>query len=50
MILNHLAQARPHVATGEQHVARQIEIIGQLERDDHDSSRAKQLLAQFEEV
>ena len=41
---------RRHVARGEQIVARQREIIARLERARCDTSDAKRLLLQFEEV
>jgi hypothetical protein len=47
LILRHLAQARQHQAIGEAHLARQHEIIVELERDGHDSKEAKKLFAQF---
>jgi hypothetical protein len=50
MKLDHLAQARRHVAIGERHIARQRELVIELERDGHDASSAKQLLVQFEEL
>jgi hypothetical protein len=45
--LQRLAQARHHVAIGEMHLARQYEIICEFERDGHDATEAKKLLAQF---
>jgi len=50
MLERHLRQAERHVAAGQQHISRQRELIAQLERDDHDTSAAKSLLAQFEEL
>jgi hypothetical protein len=50
MILDHLAMVRRHVARGEQIVAHQREIIARLERGGCDTSDAKRLLLQFEEV
>ncbi len=50
MILDHLAMVRRHVARGEQIVARQHEIIARLERAGCDTSYARRLLLQFEEV
>jgi arginine repressor len=46
----HLAQAREHIAIGEKNIARQTEIVADLERDGHDVTAARQLLAQFEEL
>jgi hypothetical protein len=45
--LNHLAQARRHVAIGEDHIARQAELIDMLVRDGHDAGEARRLLARF---
>jgi PAS domain S-box-containing protein len=44
------SMARRHVATGEQNVARQREIVARLERGGHNSLVAKSLLASFEEL
>jgi hypothetical protein len=49
-LLQHLAQAEDHVAAGTQHVARQREIIAEVERDGHDAPQAKALLEQFEQL
>lgn len=50
MLLEHLAKANEHVELGERHVRRQRELIAELERDGHDSTRARQLLEQFEKL
>jgi hypothetical protein len=50
MLLEHLAQAERHVAEGERDIARQREIIAELERDGRDTTLARALLEQFEEV
>jgi hypothetical protein len=50
MILDHLATVHRHVARGEQIVARQREIIARLERAGCNTSDAKRLLLQFEEL
>jgi len=50
MILDHLAQARCHVAMGEKHIASQREVIAALERNGYDTSGAEELLATFEEL
>ena len=44
MILERLAKAHGHVVLGEKHIARQHEIISELERDGHDSLTARDLL------
>ena len=46
----HLLQAESHVTLGEQHIARQREIVTQLERDGHGSTEARKLLALFVET
>ena len=43
-------QAELHVTLGERHVARQREIIAELERNGHDVTQAKELLAVFLET
>jgi hypothetical protein len=50
MLLDHLAQNRRHIEIGERHISRQREIVAELERGGYDSSRAKQLLHNFEEL
>jgi hypothetical protein len=50
MILEHLAQARQHVALGAMHIARQIEIIDELKSRGHDATEAQLLLKQFKEL
>jgi hemerythrin len=45
-----LAEADRHVAEGEQHVARQREMVAELERDGHDAKAARELLRQFEQT
>lgn len=45
--LAYLAQARHHVAEGEEHIARQTRLIAELERDGHDANEARRLLAKF---
>jgi hypothetical protein len=49
-LLDRLAQARRHVAMGEENIARLHEIIARLERGGHDSCLAKQLIARFKEI
>jgi len=49
-LLKKFSMARRHVATGEQNVARQREIVARLERGGHNSLVAKSLLASFEEL
>jgi hypothetical protein len=49
-VLAHLAMAQEHVASGEEHLARQLALINKLERDGHDSSTARAFLQQLEET
>lgn len=44
----HLELANGHVAGGQQRVQAQRDLTAQLERDGHDTHRARTLLAQFE--
>ena len=46
----HLAQARRHIALGQEHLARQKQIVHELERDGHSVSEAKQLLDLFRDL
>jgi hypothetical protein len=47
MKLTHVVQARHHVAEGEEHIARQTDLVADLRRDGHDSGEARRLLAQL---
>jgi hypothetical protein len=49
-LMENLALADEHIALGAKHVARQREIIAELERDGHDTTKACALLAEFEEL
>lgn len=50
MIERRLAEAEDHVAVGEKHIARQKDIVAELERDGHAEAAqtARDLLATFE--
>ena len=48
--MERLALAEEHVALGAKNVARQREIIAELERDGHDATQAWELLAQLEQL
>jgi hypothetical protein len=48
MIEAHLEQAERHVAQGESHVARQRKLIQDLQRDNHDTAMARELLSSFQ--
>jgi len=50
MVEEHLQLAEKHVAQGDQHLADQRELIFQMERDGHDTTEARRLLRQFEEL
>ena len=50
MLRRHLAEAKAHVEMGSKTLARQRELIAELERDGHDSTQARAMLKQFEEV
>jgi hypothetical protein len=50
MIQDHLALAERHVAEGRRHVAHQKQIISDLKNGRHDTSVARSLLADFEDV
>lgn len=45
-----LQLAQQHVREAEAHVERQIQIVGQLQRDGHPTLEAEQLLKVFEET
>jgi hypothetical protein len=49
-LTNRLYQAERHVASGERHIARQHDLIAELQRDGHDTTEAKALLKKFEEL
>ena len=48
ILKEHLALAERHVREGAEHVARQRQIIAELERDGHDATEARRMLATFE--
>ena len=50
MVEEHLELAEKHVALGQQHLANQRELIFQMEQDGHDTTEARRLLKQFEEL
>ena len=50
MLAEHLYLAERHVAQGEQHIERQRQIIHDLACGGHDTTEAKRLLTQFEEL
>jgi hypothetical protein len=50
MFLRHLAEAKRAVSRGNAHIARQREIVAELERDGHNTTKARDLLATFETV
>jgi hypothetical protein len=48
--LAHLAEAEQHIALGERHIARQIEIIDMLGRGGHPTELATQVLKTYREL
>jgi hypothetical protein len=50
MLKRHLAQAEEHIAMGDKNIARQREVIVQLERDGHDTASARNFLREFEQL
>jgi hypothetical protein len=50
MLQRHLALAEEHIATGEKNIARQRDLIAQLERDGHDTASARTFLREFEQL
>ena len=49
-LTEHLAQAERHIEQSYEHIARQSELVTRLQRDGHETSEAKRLLAEFEEL
>jgi hypothetical protein len=47
-LIRHLAQAEARIALGRRHIARQYEIIAELEKVGHEAVTAKALLVIFE--
>jgi hypothetical protein len=50
MLKRHLAEAEEHIATGDKNIARQRDLIAQLERDGHDTTSATTFLHEFEQL
>jgi hypothetical protein len=50
MLKRHLAQTEEHIATGDKNIARQRDVIAQLERDGHDTASARSFLREFEQL
>jgi hypothetical protein len=52
MVVRHLAQAEDHVALSRVRIARQTEIVAELERGGHEQAAqtARELLATFEDT
>ena len=48
-LLRRLAQAEQRVVQGEQHATRQRKVVVDQEQDGRDASKARELLARFEE-
>jgi hypothetical protein len=49
MLKRHLAEAEEH-ATGDKNIARQRDVIAQLERDGRDTASARTFLHEFEQL
>ena len=47
-ILDHLAQARRHVAQGDLHIANQRKVVARLEQGGRDAAKARETLQLFE--
>ena len=50
LVKQHLAQVEHHITGSERHIARQREVILELERQGHNTAHARYLLARFEEL
>lgn len=50
IIEQHLAMAEGHVAKAGELVERQRSLVADLERDGHDTTEARRLLAEFQEI
>lgn len=50
LVRQHLAEAERHLALSDRRIARQIEIIDELERDGHPTYLAYELLATYRAV
>jgi arginine repressor len=47
--MDRLAQAERHVEVGERNIARQREIVAELEQDGHDATQTHAILSVFEQ-
>ena len=45
MLQQHLAQAEQHAALGQHHITKQESLIAELDRDGHDTTEARKVLA-----
>ena len=50
MLKRHLAEAGEHIAAGDKNIARQRDLIAQLERDGRDTASARTFLREFEQL
>jgi hypothetical protein len=50
MARRHLELAEERIKAGEKNIARQREVVAELDRDGHDTTTARDLLATFEEL
>jgi hypothetical protein len=50
MLKRHLAQGEENIATGDKNIARQRDVIAELERDGHDTASARTFLRELEQL
>ncbi len=49
-IIDHLTLCERHIKRGEEHIAGQIELIARLEDHGHDTTEARRLLGEFQQL
>jgi hypothetical protein len=49
-LIDSLAEAEAYLANGERHIRQQRELVAELEREGHDATAARNLLAIFEDL
>ena len=49
-LVNALHQAQKHIEMSDRHIARQTELVAELDRDGHDTTMARKLLAKFQDL
>jgi hypothetical protein len=50
MILEHLALAERHIAEGDRRLARQVDLIAELDRDGYDTKDARMILVTMQDT